>query len=177
MIGVYTITNKLDGKMYVGSSKDIDSRIRRHKSDLKNNKHHNAKLQNAVNKYKLNNFNFELLVECELEHQFAIECYWYNLLNPSYNLIPINPNGGSGVWSIQRREDSVKYSDNRIRVICTPIESEDDRECYLFESQNQAARVMFPDINKIRATKGIRDVVTGKEVQYKGWHFKRLCND
>jgi len=176
MIGVYTITNRLDGKMYVGSSNNIEGRISSHKSCLRNNNHKNAKLQNAVNKHDLINFDFEILEECELEHQFATECYWYNMLNPSYNLVGVNPNGG-GSWSIEQKDAQRLNSGNRVRVMCTPVDSEDDRECYLFESQNQAAEIMFPELRKISSVQSISKVVQGKLKHYKGWHFKRWHND
>ena len=177
MIGVYTITNKLDGKIYVGSSKDVKGRIASHKSYLRNNNHKNPKLQSAVNKHKLINFEFELIEECELEHQFATECYWYNMLNPSYNLVDINPNKGGRSWSTEQRDAKRLNSKNRVRVMCTPIEDKDSIECYLFESQSQAADIMFPELKKIRAVQSISSVVNGKLKHFKGWYFKRWHND
>lgn len=40
--GIYTITNRLDGKRYVGSSKNFATRWRVHTSLLRRGKHHNA---------------------------------------------------------------------------------------------------------------------------------------
>lgn len=72
MSGIYKIINKLDGKYYVGSSKNLSSkkgnRLSRHKTDLKYNRHINKKLQNAYNKYGINNFDFLIIEECE-EHE------------------------------------------------------------------------------------------------------------
>ena len=49
--GIYKIVNKIDGKYYVGSSKHIYKRWRKHKSLLRHNKHLNDYLQNAFNLY------------------------------------------------------------------------------------------------------------------------------
>lgn len=49
--GVYIITNKLNGKHYVGSSCNVTRRLTRHFADLKKGVHHSIKLQRAFNKY------------------------------------------------------------------------------------------------------------------------------
>ena len=176
MIGVYTITNRINGDMYVGSSNNVDKRMYTHEITLRNNKHYNTKLQNAVNKYKLSNFDFELLVECELEHQFSTESYWYNLLSPKYNLVDVKPNGGR-CWSKADREDKRLKTKGRIRVMCTPSGSYDPRECYLFESISQTVDVMFPEIKKIKACFSVSSVLKGHMLHYKGWNFKVWDND
>jgi group I intron endonuclease len=176
MIGVYTITNRINGDMYVGSSNNVDKRMYTHEITLRNNKHYNTKLQNAVNKYDLSNFEFKLLDECELDHQFATESYWYNMLNPSYNLVDVNPKGGRS-WSVKERENQVVKSIKRIRVLCSPINATDPRECYLFESLSQAALTLFGEGGQNYFTKGIKDVLIGKRSQFKGWKFQQLDND
>lgn len=49
--GVYLISNNVNGKCYVGSTIHLDQRRKEHFSRLANNKHINAHLQNAYNKY------------------------------------------------------------------------------------------------------------------------------
>ena len=39
MIGIYKIENKVNGKVYIGQSVNIESRWKGHKSNLRNNKH------------------------------------------------------------------------------------------------------------------------------------------
>jgi group I intron endonuclease len=96
-IGVYTITNLINGKMYVGSTNNsFYERWRKHLKDLNANKHHSNKLQNSVNKHGVNNFKFEILEITEKEHTTSIERYWFNVLNPvvlGYN-ISHSTNGG-----------------------------------------------------------------------------------
>ncbi len=44
--GVYMIKNKRNGKVYIGSSENIEKRIYEHRLNLENGKHHNKDLQN-----------------------------------------------------------------------------------------------------------------------------------
>lgn len=97
MIGIYTITNIIDGKIYVGYSTNISKRLQTHKGRLRRNVHSNLHLQSSVNKYKLHNFKFETLEECEQKFLCSLENYWCNLLNShnrkfGYNIDSTNPN-------------------------------------------------------------------------------------
>ncbi len=66
--GVYKITNKANGKMYVGSSFDILQRWHKHVEDVEDRMHHSYKFQNDWVKYKPISFVFEIL---ELVHEYA----------------------------------------------------------------------------------------------------------
>lgn len=89
--GIYKITNKLNNKIYIGQSKWIKTRLTEHRNDLRNNKHQNQHLQNAWNKYKGENFKFEILEECSIDELDDKEIYWikyYDSCNRSmgYNI-------------------------------------------------------------------------------------------
>lgn len=59
MVGyIYKITNKINGKIYIGSAFDVTRREYVHRSDLRCQRHHNSHLQNAFNKYGENAFEF-----------------------------------------------------------------------------------------------------------------------
>src|SRR6266404_844649 len=59
--GIYKIINKIDGKYYVGSSKSIMERWKKHFQLLKKGNHDNSRLQNAFNKYGENNFELQII--------------------------------------------------------------------------------------------------------------------
>jgi group I intron endonuclease len=58
---------------------------------LLNKKHHSLKFQNAVNKYGINNIEFDIIQECDPSLTIYIEQYWLTLLNTfrvGYNSCP-----------------------------------------------------------------------------------------
>ena len=61
MRGIYKIENKINGKVYIGESLDINRRWQVHLDDLNNNKHHSYKLQDDWNKYSENDFEFTII--------------------------------------------------------------------------------------------------------------------
>ena len=71
--GIYKITNQINGKFYIGSSKDLSRRKKYHFRLLKKGINHSILLQRAVNKYGLDNFIFEVIAECSEELLFTIE--------------------------------------------------------------------------------------------------------
>lgn len=68
MIGIYKITNNINGKVYIGQSIDINKRWKEHKyrSQIPN-KEYDKYLYRAFRKYGLENFTFEILEECTYE--------------------------------------------------------------------------------------------------------------
>ena len=63
--GVYKITNLINNKFYVGSSINLKQRKHAHFYSLKLGKHKSPYLQNAFNKYGIENFVFEVIKYCE----------------------------------------------------------------------------------------------------------------
>jgi len=97
MTGIYTITNTLNGKIYVGLTKNFFHRKTTHIKALRLNKHENPHLQNVYNKYG-EIFEFEMIEECSEGLLAALEHYWVNMLNSNnrdmgYNIRPTHPDG------------------------------------------------------------------------------------
>lgn len=87
--GIYMIKNLINGRIYIGQSRHISERIKTHKKDLRNGYHHNEHLQNAYNKYGLDNFSFELVESCSIEDLDERERFWieyYGSFESGYNL-------------------------------------------------------------------------------------------
>lgn len=94
--GIYTIRNKINNKIYVGCTNNLEKRLKYHKWKLLNNKHANIHLQKAFLKYGMENFEFETLEECEEQFLYGQEHYWCIILNShnsvyGYNIKPTNP--------------------------------------------------------------------------------------
>ena len=70
MIGIYKITNKINGKKYVGQSNNINRRFSEHclRSEIP--------IDIAIQKYGKENFVFEVLEECSLDELDSKETYW-----------------------------------------------------------------------------------------------------
>jgi len=71
--GIYKIENTVNGKVYIGSSNNIDKRFKDHLNSLNKNKHHSRKLQNAYNKYGEDVFKHETLIICSNEDKYVYE--------------------------------------------------------------------------------------------------------
>lgn len=87
-IGIYKITNILNNKMYIGSSKDIYKRWKEHIRGLNKGNHHSIKLQRAWNKYGEDSFEFQILEECEEDKRLYLEQYYidkYKVYYEGYN--------------------------------------------------------------------------------------------
>lgn len=63
MIGVYAITHRPSGRVYIGSSVCIANRWSNHRTDLNGNRHHSSYLQRVWSKYGPDEFEFTVLLE------------------------------------------------------------------------------------------------------------------
>lgn len=90
--GVYSITNIKNGKVYIGSSKNLKDRLWHHKYDLRLNKHPNPHLQRSYNKYGKSAFKFQILEYCEENERHALEQNYINAYQQHqevYNIAPV----------------------------------------------------------------------------------------
>jgi len=91
---IYKLTNKINGKIYIGQAKDVAQRWRAHKAAAKYKKPTQI-VHHAIIKYGLDNFIFEVIFGCKNQDDinWAEEYFiqYYDSLNNGYNLT----NGGS----------------------------------------------------------------------------------
>lgn len=89
--GIYKVTNKINGKVYIGQSVDIGRRWREHmnaKDDIYFHK--------AIQKYGVENFEWEVIEQCKKKDLDEREIYWieyYDSFNKGYNCTK----GGDGM--------------------------------------------------------------------------------
>lgn len=82
MKGIYLITNIKNNKQYVGKSKDIEKRWKRHINELNKGVHHNLDLQKEWLEYGgVDNFTFKILELCTESELFNRENHWITTLN------------------------------------------------------------------------------------------------
>lgn len=95
MIGVYKITNLVNGKVYIGSSRNIKKRITDHFKPSKISSRIKYPLYQDISKYGRKNFRIEILEECRIENLEELETKYiqqyfgencYNVSETSHNM-------------------------------------------------------------------------------------------
>lgn len=96
MVGIYCIENIYNSKKYIGQSVDVNYRLKKHFTKLRNQYHENKYLQRSFDKYGENNFKTYILEECPKDELNEKEKYWIKKMDTfknGYNLTI----GGDGV--------------------------------------------------------------------------------
>jgi group I intron endonuclease len=114
--GIYCIENILDGKKYVGQTKNLSNRYKTHLGRLGAGTDSRI-LQAAWNKYGDDNFKFYILVECVLDDDLLdrLEMFFIKFLKSHYGEWGYNiAFGGNGNRGWRHSEDTKqKMSDSR----------------------------------------------------------------
>lgn len=95
-IGVYLIRCKANGRIYIGSSRNIYYRFTDHKRFLKNGIHHCRKMQDDYDLFGADSFEYQIVELCSEQDKLKLEKYYmeevYHSLNTDngYNKLEIN---------------------------------------------------------------------------------------
>lgn len=84
--GIYEIVNTVNGKRYVGSSINLQSRWAEHKRCIRKRIHCNISIQRAFDKYGEAAFQFKKLIVCSKENLIFYEQQAIDALQPEYNI-------------------------------------------------------------------------------------------
>lgn len=112
MIGIYKITNKFNGKTYIGQSNDIERRFKEHQQKGESSR---IPLDIAIQKYGKDNFTYEIIEECSLEELNQREEYWIITLNTIEN--GYNCSEGGGQQSIGENNGRSKLTEEDVKKI------------------------------------------------------------
>jgi group I intron endonuclease len=109
--GVYIIKNITNNKIYIGSTINVDRRLKKHLSLLRRGKHHSEPLQRSWNKYGESNFVFYVREVCEKSKLIEREQYYIDKEKPEYNICP---NAASRLGYKHKKETKEKISKSLI---------------------------------------------------------------
>ena len=73
MVGIYKITNKINGKIYIGQSMNIERRLKEHMKLIKEG---SKGWYKEAKETGIENFTFEVVEECERSKLNDREDYW-----------------------------------------------------------------------------------------------------
>lgn len=123
--GIYKITCKVNDKVYIGRSIDIDTRLKSHKLSLKRGKHANKKLQADFNKYGEDAFIFEVekYTDKPLDTHYY-ESYYaekYKAFEEGYNIGKLSKSE-----TIKKIVDNLDYYIKKLEYITNKIPSNID---------------------------------------------------
>ena len=116
--GIYKVTNKVNGKVYIGQSVDIGRRWRQHMTAEDDIYFHKA-----IQKYGVENFEWEVIEKCKKSELDERESYWieyYDSYNKGYNCTKggggcsgeANPNWKGGI-SLDSEYSKKHYEANK----------------------------------------------------------------
>lgn len=109
--GIYAIVNTVTGKLYIGSSKNIENRLAFHKKALSRGNHPNRHLQNSVNKHGISSFLFYVVYEVNCSAKDLLK--YENLL-----ILSENPrNLYNMVCPLQFHSENLNYQDFQERKV------------------------------------------------------------
>lgn len=172
--GIYKIENVANGKVYIGSSNNIERRWQKHKALLRHNKHQNRHLQNAWNKYGEDRFIFSIVELCPVDSLLNKEQYFIDVLSPEYNQTAIAGKVEMTNDMRQKLSDSVTqvYKEGRLQKTVKPIYQYDLRGNYInkYSSLTEASNTLnIPTSNISNAAHGKCNIAGGYV-----WRFYRV---
>lgn len=114
--GIYFIKNIINDQVYIGSSSNIYQRYLCHRGRLLNNKHHNKHLQYSINKYGIDNFEFQIIAECPKEKTYLekLENFFLNTIKNKYNTAKVAANGTGKILTDLHKSNISKGNIGRI---------------------------------------------------------------
>lgn len=163
MYCIYIIRNIVNGKFYIGSTKNFNQRTHRHKNDLRNNRHHSIYLQRSWNKHGEESFEFNIIMrkltkdEAKKYEEYFINKYYENTYNVSKNF------SGGDIITYHPNLESIKkkHSENGRKWWDSKTEEEKEEFANKFKGKNNA---MYGKTHSEEARAKISNARKGKKM-------------
>ena len=123
MIGIYKITNNINGKVYIGQSNNIQRRFSEHRNRGATSR---IPIDIAIQRYGKENFNFEIIEECSIEQLNQKETYWITYFNSIEN--GYNCSVGGDQQSIGSNNGRAILTENEVKFIRTAYNNHERRK-------------------------------------------------
>jgi group I intron endonuclease len=176
--GIYKIAHVESGRVYIGSSKDIRNRVRKHREALLRGKHHSKYLQRVFNKYGESSLEVKIMLVCG-EHN--LQMYEQILLDgflPEFNGTKSanSPVHRGQQLSAEWKENVAKavrkrYADG-FKIVHPPRSSE-----YRLQVSEQSKKNWEDTGLRRKMTEGIRGSMTAEERKNRSERTKALWAD
>lgn len=177
---IYKITNKLNGKIYIGQTlKSLEERFQKHcwKTTEKDKYHMNMAIKKAIRKYGKENFTIELIEEVNQELLDVREIYWisfYDSYNKGYNCTLGGQNGATRktklTWKEENEVIEAKFLGFSIKEIGDAYNIDRSTVCNIFKRHDLRMpnkRNLESKINKDAFVQFLSTNPTCKEIENK----------
>jgi len=161
---IYKIRNKINNKIYIGSTlKTFLKRIYNHKNALKNNKHYNKHLQSAWKIYGSESFEFSIIEKVIESKLIEREQYWIDYYksydgNIGYNICKIAGNTTGRIHSSETKNKISKALTGRKSSLKGKKLSEETitKRSITYKKNENKNPHSLETINKMKNTKTIK---------------------
>lgn len=175
--GIYCIENNLNGKLYIGSAKDIKKRWQTHITRLNYEKHESQYLQRAWNKNP-GSFTFKILEIVEDKNNLIQrEQFWLDTLKPfgnnGYNSRRKADSNLGIKWSSKQREKNENLWTDEYRK----EQGKKSAKTYTFISP-EGNKVIITNLHEFCEKHNLcychmLELINGKRMQHKGWKHEQ----
>lgn len=164
--GIYKIENLTTGKSYIGSSCDLDRRMKQHFGLLRRGLHHSIHLQRSYDKHGVDAFSWRVLEHCVIERLIEREQVFMDNNPNSYNCTATATKPGCErkpvlqytlqgrlmkEWThAQSAADSLSVGQQSIKMACHGIQQSSHGFRWLFKSEGRVKKDLGPLILKHR---------------------------
>ena len=164
--GIYLIQNNCNGKCYVGSSYCIRTRLLWHKNMLYLKKHPNRYLQNAINKYGIDNFKFIPLLNVDIdfliqEEQKIISGTDFNC---AYNLAKECTPTGIGIKMTEEQKKLISTTNKGRKITEEQRKRLSDIKKEMFKNEDYKTKIINNLPKNISGLKNPRSKLTHNDI-------------
>lgn len=117
IIGIYKLTNKLNGLVYIGQTVDYYRRMNEYKN-RKISKSSNYKIMKIINEIGFHNFKHEMILECDITELNDYEMYFIDKfesykVDKGYNSMHIDKDGKCHLNTESIKKMSISHTGNK----------------------------------------------------------------